>query len=49
MGNMVKGDTTMYEDGKVKDKNVVGFIMGNTNNGCWILKKPKEGFKVIVR
>jgi hypothetical protein len=33
----------------VKDKNVVAFIMGNTNNGCWILKKPEEGFKVIVR
>lgn len=49
MGIMVKGDTTMYEDGKVKDKNVVGFIMGNTNNGCWILKKPETGFKVIVR
>lgn len=49
MGIKVKSDTTMYEDGKVKDKNVVGFIMGNTNNGCWILKKPEEGFKVIVR
>jgi hypothetical protein len=49
MGGKVKSDTTMYEDGKVKDKNVVGFIMGNTNNGCWILKKPETGFKVIVR
>ena len=49
MGTMVKRDTTMYEDGKVKDKNVVAFIMGNTNNGCWILKKPEPGFKVIVR
>lgn len=49
MGVKVKSDTTMYEDGKVKDKNVVGFIMGNTNNGCWILKQPEEGFKVIVR
>lgn len=49
MGNKVKSDTTMYEDGKVKDKNVVAFIMGNTNNGCWILKKPEEGLKVIVR
>ena len=49
MGNKVKSDTTMYEDGKVKDKNVVAFIMGYTNNGCWILKKPEEGFKVIVR
>lgn len=49
MGVKVKSDTTMYEDGKVKDKNVVAFIMGNTNNGCWILKQPEEGFKVIVR
>lgn len=49
MGIKVKSDTTMYEDGKVKDKNVVGFIMGNTNNGCWILKQPETGFKVIVR
>lgn len=49
MGKMVKGDTTMYEDGKVKDKNVVAFIMGNTNNGCWILQKPKDGLRVIVR
>ena len=49
IGTMVKSDTTMYEDGKVKDRNVVAFIMGNTNNGCWILKKPKGGFKVIIR
>ena len=49
MGVKVKSDTTMYEDGKVKDRNVVAFIMGNTNNGCWILKKPETGFKVIVR
>ncbi len=46
-------DETMCSivDGKVvvKDKNVVAFIMGNTNNGCWILKKPEIGFKVIVR
>lgn len=49
---MLKDETMCSEvDGKVvvKDKNVVAFIMGNTNNGCWILKKPEEGFKVIVR
>ena len=50
---MLKDETMCSKkvDGKVvvKDKNVVAFIMGNTNNGCWILKKPEEGFKVIVR
>jgi hypothetical protein len=49
MGVMVKKDTTMYEDGKVKDKNVVAFIMGNTNNGCWVLKEPESGFIIRVR
>lgn len=46
-------DETMCSkvDGKVvvKDRNVVAFIMGNTNYGCWILKKPETGFKIIVR
>ena len=49
---MLKDETMCSKVGDkvvVKDKNVVAFIMGNTNNGCWILKKPEEGFKVIVR
>jgi hypothetical protein len=49
---MLKDETMCSKvDGKVvvKDRNVVAFIMGNTNNGCWILKKPEIGFKVIVR
>ena len=34
----------------VKDKCVIGFIMyDNAKGGCWILKKPETGFKVIVR
>jgi hypothetical protein len=51
-GKMLKDETMCSKvDGKVvvKDRNVVAFIMGNTNNGCWILIKPELGFKVIVR
>lgn len=34
----------------VKDKCVIGFIMyDNAKGGCWILKKPKDGLRVIVR
>lgn len=34
----------------VKDKYVIGFIMyDNAKGGCWILKKPKDGLRVIVR
>lgn len=34
----------------VNDKDVIGFIMfDNAKGGCWILKKPKDGLRVIVR
>lgn len=34
----------------VKDKYVIGFMMyDNQKGGCWILKKPKDGLRVIVR
>lgn len=34
----------------VKDKYVIGFMMyDNAKGGCWILKKPKDGLRVIVR
>ena len=34
----------------VNDKYVIGFMMYNDKKGgCWILKKPKDGLRVIVR
>ena len=49
IGDKIKSDTTMYKDDKVLDKNVVAFIMGYVNNGCWVLKRPKIGFSIRVR
>lgn len=49
IGGKIKSDTTMYKDDKVLDKNVVAFIMGYVNNGCWVLKRPKIGFSIRVR
>lgn len=42
------GNSAVFE---VFDKHVIGFafVYGSSGGGCWILKKPETGFKVIVR
>ena len=33
----------------VPDKNVIAFVMRNSNSGCWVMRKAREGMRVIVR
>ena len=42
-------DSTMCNEMVVDNRNVLAFLMSDNKAGCWILKKPEEGFKVIVR
>lgn len=40
-------------DGKdtvtVLDNRVIAFVMYNSNNGCWVMRAPQKGMKIIVR
>jgi hypothetical protein len=42
-------DSTMCNEMVVDNRNVLAFLMSDNKAGCWILKKPETGFKVIVR
>ena len=49
-------DVCKLEDNKVTvyDRNVIGFVFLKANSayeyyGCWVMKQPEDGFKVIVR
>lgn len=33
----------------VPDKNVIAFVMRHSNSGCWVMRKAREGMRVIVR
>lgn len=33
----------------VPDKNVIAFVMRNSNSGCWVMRKARDGMRVIVR
>jgi hypothetical protein len=46
----------LNEDNRVTvyDRNVIGFVFLKNNAyfeyyGCWVMKLPEDGFKVIVR
>lgn len=33
----------------VPDKNVIAFVMRGQNSGCWVMRKARDGMRVIVR